>query len=195
MLFWEITDPLSLKQRFKTYFSVRVILLVGFWAILIIVQFLSRNILSWPKTGFDDLISFLGLVLFLLGFFIALWAKFTMRKNWGLPSQHDFQRQKELITSGPFRFSRHPIYLGLSFMFLGFSITLRSYLIFLNLIIIWRSFRASIVEEMLLTKYFGKDYLAYKKNVPRFIFACRTRSSLTRRINVQKRIHTSGDEE
>lgn len=170
LLFWEITDPLSLKQRFKTYFSVRVILLVGFWVILIIVQFLSRNILSWPQTGFDDLISFWGFLLFLMGFFIAVWAKFTMRKNWGLPSQHDFKRQKELITSGPFRFSRHPIYLGLSLMFIAFSITLKSYFIFLNLLIIWRFYRASIVEEKLLTEYFGKKYLAYKKKVPRFIF-------------------------
>lgn len=170
LLFWEITDPLSLKQRLKSYFSVRILLLVGFWVILIIVQFLSRNILSWPQTGFDNLIGFLGFLTFLLGFVVAVWAKFTMRKSWGLPSQHDFQRQKELICSGPFRFSRHPIYLGLSFMFLGFSITLRSYLIFLNLIIIWRFYKASVIEEKLLTRYFGKSYLVYKKKVPRIIF-------------------------
>lgn len=170
MIIWEITDPLSFKQRIKTYLSARIILLVGFWVILITAQLLKTSILSWPQTRFDEWISLLGFLIFLLGFFIAVWAKLTMRKNWGVPGQHDFQRQKELITSGPFRFSRHPIYLGLSLMFIAFSVTLRSYLIFLNLIIIWKFYRASIVEEKLLTQYFGKNYLAYKAKVPRFIF-------------------------
>lgn len=170
LVIWLVTTPRPFKKKVLDYLSLKTISIISFLVFLVTLQVYTISSLSWPETSYDSLISFLGFCIFIFGFVTAVWAKLTMRGNWGAPGQHDFQRQKELVVSGPFRFSRHPIYLGLSLMFVAFSMTSRSYLIFLNLIIIWRFYQASIVEEKLLTRYFGKNYLAYREKVPRFIF-------------------------
>lgn len=170
LVIWLATGPFRLKKRILVYLSPKIISIVSFLIVLVTLQVLTSSFLSWPVTSYDSLVSFLGFCIFIFGFVIAVWAKLTMRRNWGVPGQHDFQRQKKLITWGPFGFSRHPIYLGLTLVFMAFSVTLRSYLIFLNLIIIWRFYRASIIEEKLLTRHFGRSYLAYKGKVSRFIF-------------------------
>ena len=53
----------------------------------------------------------LGLVLFGLGLAFAIWARVHIGRNWGTPmTQKD---EPELVTSGPYRLVRHPIYSGI----------------------------------------------------------------------------------
>ena len=52
----------------------------------------------------------LGLILFAVGLGFAIWARVHIGRNWGTPmSQKD---EPELVTSGPYRLVRHPIYSG-----------------------------------------------------------------------------------
>ncbi len=52
-----------------------------------------------------------GLVLFALGLGFAVWGRVHIGRNWGSPmTQKD---EPELVTSGPYRLVRHPIYSGL----------------------------------------------------------------------------------
>ena len=52
----------------------------------------------------------LGLVLFAMGLGFAVWARLRIGRNWGTPmAQKD---EPELVTSGPYRLVRHPIYSG-----------------------------------------------------------------------------------
>ena len=53
----------------------------------------------------------LGLILFAVGLGFAIWARVHIGRNWGTPmSQKD---EPELVTSGPYRLVRHPIYSGI----------------------------------------------------------------------------------
>lgn len=168
-LIWIIADPRSLQERIKAYFNPKSALYGLAEMAVIVATYLSRKYYPWPNTTLDGLIVLLGIIIFLVGMFIAVWAKITMKANWGMPGQHDITRQNKIIRKGPFSFSRNPIYLGLILVILGYTLALKSYTILLVPIAIAYFYKAVLKEEKILTKYFGKEYLEYKSKVPRFI--------------------------
>ena len=58
-----------------------------------------------------------GAVVFLSGLGLALWARVHLGRNWGMPMTE--RAEPELVTSGPYRFVRHPIYSGILLGMLG----------------------------------------------------------------------------
>jgi protein-S-isoprenylcysteine O-methyltransferase Ste14 len=58
-----------------------------------------------------------GAVVFACGIALAIWARINLGRNWGMPMTQ--KAEPELVTSGPYRFVRHPIYSGLLIGLLG----------------------------------------------------------------------------
>ncbi len=169
---WIITSPFPLVEWFIMQFKTDK--LVGFIintsaVVIFLVQIFGVPIFPLPHTSFDIPMTLLGLILSLLGASLAIWARVTMGKIWGLPKQHDFKRQNKLIVNGPYEYTRNPIYVGLIIIYIGFELTLHSFLILAVLIPVIKFYQAIITEEKLLVKYFGKNYLLYKAKVPRII--------------------------
>src|SRR5437899_2834237 len=48
----------------------------------------------------------IGAVLFAGGIALAVWARLHLGRNWGMPMTQ--RAEPELVTSGPYRFVRHP---------------------------------------------------------------------------------------
>lgn len=162
---WFLTDPRKLQDRLNLKDILFTIAQLSF----IVLNLYSTRYFPIPKTPYDWLIQIPGIFLFLFGMYIAIWAKLTMKSSWGTPAGHDLKRQSKLITSGPFSLSRNPIYLGVIMMFFGLTLASLSWFIFLVPLIAWRFYQATLKEEQLLKVYFGKTYLEYYKNTPRFI--------------------------
>ena len=82
-----------------------------------------------------------------------------------------FQVSSVLVTSGPFRFSRNPIYLGMVLILLGTSILLGTATppILIPLFVILITQRFIRPEEAMLEQRFGSEYLAYRARVRRWI--------------------------
>jgi protein-S-isoprenylcysteine O-methyltransferase Ste14 len=79
--------------------------------------------------------------------------------------------QKKLITSGPFRFSRNPLYLGGNvFIFLGAALLFGSptglFLTAVNILLVNLWIRR---EEKQLEQYFGEEWVRYKNRVRRWL--------------------------
>lgn len=163
-LYWLVSDPRPLKERFSRKISLtypRVFF-------TIIPQIISGLFFPWSAALLNQLFIYLGLIFFFIGLLIAVWAKSEMGSYWNLPAKYDQTRQIKLIRSGPFSFSRNPIYLGVLLFSLGFSLAVKS--IFLPLVLLlFLSLKKDILrEEQILEKSFGEKYLQYKKAVPRF---------------------------
>ena len=74
----------------------------------------------------------------------------------------------ELVITGPFKYSRHPIYL-FSIVILGFRSTMDLfYLVFFICMLIY-FYVGSVYEEKSLEKRFGSSYKDYQNTVPRLI--------------------------
>jgi protein-S-isoprenylcysteine O-methyltransferase Ste14 len=113
----------------------------------------------------------LGLSLFALGLGFAIWARVRIGRNWGTPmSQKD---EPELVTSGPYRFVRHPIYTGILVAGVGTATALNwTWLIAVALGGVYFIYSA-VVEERYLTREFPDAYPAYRhstKMLVPFIF-------------------------
>ena len=166
---WLSTDPRPVRERVLHYSSFggqkTLLVQVGHS----VLQIVGHIYLPVYTGVFNNLIVAIGLVGFFAGLLLAVWAKFTMKRVWGVPAQHNIERQNRLITEGPFRFTRNPIYVGLLMMNLGFAFALKSMLFFTAYIVYWYFNNAIKQEEILLGKHFGKEYLDYKKNASRFL--------------------------
>ena len=104
----------------------------------------------------------LEIALFVLGLGLAIWARVHIGRNWGTPmSQKD---DPELVTSGPYRFVRHPIYSGILLAGVGTAVALGWFwLIAVALAGIYFVYSAT-VEERYLTEQFPDAYPAYRRS-------------------------------
>jgi protein-S-isoprenylcysteine O-methyltransferase Ste14 len=76
-----------------------------------------------------------------------------------------------IVTSGPYRFSRNPIYLGFLCLLIGFPFIFRNYwgLILSPLLIVLMNTLVIQHEEAYLEKKFGEAYTGYKSRVRRWL--------------------------
>ncbi len=166
--FWDYLDPRTLKERLRWYLKPHTLFFafLAFFSVVIVIKDPRKFQFDWNNL----FLVIFGTVLYILGFIISIWARATMRKNW-LPAGegHDIKRQPRLITDGPFKYSRNPIYVGLTLLYFGALLALRTYLIFVPIIFFWYYHSSVVQEEKNLERYFGKKYLEYKKKTPRYI--------------------------
>jgi protein-S-isoprenylcysteine O-methyltransferase Ste14 len=76
-----------------------------------------------------------------------------------------------LVTSGIYRWTRNPMYLGMALIYAGVAILFDSLLALLLLIAVVAIIQCYVIprEEAYLERTFGNDYLAYKARVRRWI--------------------------
>jgi protein-S-isoprenylcysteine O-methyltransferase Ste14 len=111
----------------------------------------------------------LGLFLFILSSLLFIWSIFLFR-SFKTPNDPG-KPTLCIITSGPFRFTRNPIYLAFIILHFGFSITIDSVWLFLMAPILFLLFHFGIVlrEEAYLTTKFGSEYSQYLKKTRRWL--------------------------
>jgi len=73
-----------------------------------------------PFGEFSARVGQAGAIVCVLGLAFAIWARVSLGRSWGMPmTLHD---DPELVTSGPYRYVRHPIYTGMGAMLIGTSL-------------------------------------------------------------------------
>lgn len=79
-----------------------------------------------------------------------------------------------LVTSGPFAYTRNPLYVGNILIYLGIGIMSMALFPWLQLVaLIWFVFQYTLIvreEERYLRKTFGQEFSDYCADVPRFLF-------------------------
>lgn len=136
---------------------------VSVLAIVLMIFFL-------PDAGLavtSPVLAAIGLAVVILGLALAIWGRVHLGSNWGMP-----MRQREvpdLITSGPYRYVRHPIYSGLLLGAVGTSLA-NSYLSLIIAVLLGGYFYyAATVEERNLTASFPTQYPEYRRGTKMLI--------------------------
>jgi protein-S-isoprenylcysteine O-methyltransferase Ste14 len=114
-------------------------------------------------------IDLVGVLLVLLGLGVNIWASNLFNKK--STTVKPFEESTYFINGGLYRFSRHPMYLGMAVLLLGIALLLRSITPFLVLpIFAWLVTRNFIKpEEKAMEETFGDAYREYKQRVRRWL--------------------------
>ena len=102
-----------------------------------------------------------GLAVCSAGIALAVWARIYLGRNWGSPMS--VKENPELITTGPYKYIRHPIYSGFLLAIRGSY--LASGLIWLIILVITSPYfiYSSLMEDGQMEKQFGEKFLDYKR--------------------------------
>jgi protein-S-isoprenylcysteine O-methyltransferase Ste14 len=108
-----------------------------------------------------------GVVVFATGIALAVWARIYLGRNWGMPtSQKD---DPELVTTGPYRFVRHPIYTGILLGGLGTALATNLIGVIVVGVLGAYFYYSASVEEKNLTAAFPAAYPAYRASTKMLI--------------------------
>ena len=139
---------------------IEVLLLIG---LPILLHFLYPIVTIFPKPY-----GYLGILVMALGLAIQSQAAKLFREvgaSFSLEGD-----SSSLVTSGPFRHSRNPIYLGMLLWLFGLAILLGSLsaFVFPAFVFLLANFVLIPMEERSMHEKFGEAYLEYKSRVRRW---------------------------
>jgi len=130
---------------------------------LIVVRFLSGN----GYTVHSGVLRVVGTVLFAGGLALAIWARVILGRNWGTPMS--LKEDPELVTSGPYRLVRHPIYTGILTAALGTALAVYfSWFIVFGVMGAYFVYSAHI-EDGLMADSFPSTYPEYREHTKMLI--------------------------
>ena len=110
-----------------------------------------------------------GVALFLVGAVIAGWGLWVFRK--ARTTTVPGERSARLVTWGPYRFTRNPMYVGLTLAYIGEAGILQQIwpLVLLPLVFAYVNWVVIPLEESRLGQVFGPAYEQYRARVRRWI--------------------------
>jgi protein-S-isoprenylcysteine O-methyltransferase Ste14 len=141
--------------------------LAGFAAVIVYV--ILPGWLAWASLPFPLWVRWLGVGIALVGFALLQWSQNTLGKNWSDTPR--MIREQSLVTSGPYRFIRHPIYTAF-ILILGSTLLISANwlvgLTWLGMTVLEVISRIGF-EEHLMLEYFGDQYREYMEYTGRLL--------------------------
>lgn len=145
----------------KTYKDIVFVL----FQLIILVLFFILPV--WWRFYVNDFVFISGCIIAAAGPLIIIWASINLGRSISpFPTPNE---KGVLITSGIFKFIRHPIYSGFLLLLIGVTISTGSLsrVVITLLSMIFYSIKASYEEQRLMKKYPG--YFQYKEQTGKFI--------------------------
>jgi protein-S-isoprenylcysteine O-methyltransferase Ste14 len=164
VLFWIywLASAFGVKQGRA---SRRRIPLNGLTALSVVV--LVRVFRGGSLAVHSPVLGVIGAVVFASGIALAIWARVHLGSNWGMPMSQ--KAEPELVTSGPYRFVRHPIYSGLLAAVLGTALATNLIGLIIVAILGGYFYYSASVEEKNLVATFPEAYPAYQASTKMLI--------------------------
>ena len=154
-----------------TKFQLNVFFKYAYEIILVFIQFfiISLHFFQWELLPKKQIIQvshisyFIGILIIIIAFIIMLVSIKDLGRNLS-PFPRPINNSN-LVTTGIYRFTRHPMYYSLIFISIGvFIIKLSIYYLFLTIsLALIIKFKIALEEKYLINKF--KNYLLYKNEV------------------------------
>jgi len=145
--------------------------LVKFIKLLILAAIVAQTVLPMdilPITADPAAVRVAGLVFFTLGLLTAVAARIQLGTNWSDIEEGRIADRHAVVSSGIYRFIRHPIYTGDILLLLGLELCLNSWLVLGLVLLVPAVAMQAIKEERKLVNALP-DYAAYIRRTKRFI--------------------------
>ena len=130
--------------------------------VVIVIVLIRLHVFRGHGLSTDSWRAGIGLVAFAVGLGFAIWARVIIGRNWGTPMMQ--KDEPELVTTGPYRPVRHPIYSGILLAGVGTAVALSWVWLFAAGLAGVYFVYSAIVEERYMTEKFPDAYLAYTRS-------------------------------
>ena len=145
----------------------KVVTLFIYWGRKVIEIFISFLVpilllLEIIKTNTTNTAYYLGILFSLIGLLLMIWTRFNRNKDWGFMGDDSGD---VLFTDGPYKFTRHPYYVGAMLAGIGIYLQLNYWLTLLMLPVVLFMLYVIKKEDEFLEKRFGNAYSKYKRKV------------------------------
>lgn len=132
------------------------------------IYLINPDWMAWSKIGLPEWVRWLGVGLGILGAFLIYWLFSSIRS--GITATSATRKEHALVTSGPYRWVRHPLYTAGTLMFLAFAMMADNWFIGLMAVLtfIVMAIRTPKEEANLIEK-FGDEYREYMKHTGAFL--------------------------
>ncbi len=139
---------------------------IGLW-IIVLVYLINPAWMRWASVPLPDWLRWSGLALAILSVPLMYWTLSNLGKN--LTNTVVTRTGATLVTSGPYRWIRHPFYVVTGLAMAAASLLSANWLIALDSVAVFAllSVRTAHEEQKLVEK-FGDDYRAYMATTGRF---------------------------
>jgi protein-S-isoprenylcysteine O-methyltransferase Ste14 len=148
------------KDKPKTYLQTLPVILSTLTLVVLIVSLFQVGTLEYRNN--NQAIRIIGLLVYLVFSWVQIWITKVLGDNY--TQDIAIKKEHQLVTSGPFKFIRHPQYLSQILIDLGGAIATLSFILApIAIIEIPFLFMRAAFEDKLLEKHFGESFRSYKK--------------------------------
>jgi protein-S-isoprenylcysteine O-methyltransferase Ste14 len=170
-LLWEILKRRNRTETpMKNYSHSAYLWLIkmakGVVLIFLAVQTLFLDLL--PIAAEPTPLRIIGSAMYFSGLAIAVIGRLQLGKNWVDLEDYQVLQKQSLITSGIYRYIRHPIYTGDLLLLIGLQLALNSWLVLALSVPLLIVIRQVLAEEALLSRAFP-GYAIYCTRTKRFL--------------------------
>lgn len=159
-------EKISLKEEGRLTTLLLRIFGLSIWG-GVFVYLLSPNWMKWSTIDLPESLRWLGVALGVLGDLLAYWVFTNLGNN--VTRTVVTRKSAQLVTSGPYRWVRHPLYLMGLIGYIGFALLAENWFIALaTVLVFWVLALRSDKEESKLIEKFGDEYREYMKQTGRF---------------------------
>ena len=150
------------RSRWRRCAGLRVAILL-----IVLVLLRIRAVRTALAPVRDPALQAVGLALFVLGLALAVWARVHIGRNWGTPMSQKVD--PELVTDGPYRRVRHPIYSGIVLAMTGTALAVDLYWLVAVALLGAYFLYSAVMEERYMTGLFPERYPAYQRSTKMLI--------------------------
>jgi len=130
--------------------------------------YLSRS--YFPEFS-NSVLNLLSIISFVVGIFVFAAAVSSFKKQKTTVNPISIENASSLVVSGIFKYSRNPMYLGMSFVLLGltFKFNVIGGLLLTGIFMLFITIFQIKPEEVAMEKLFDQEWKDYTKNVRRWL--------------------------
>ena len=135
-------------------------------AVVVVILF-RLNVGHQHRVGTTPLLCGIGLAVWAAGLGLAIWARVRIGRNWGMPMTR--RQEPDLVTAGPYRLIRHPIYSGILLAVAGTALAASLYGLIVAAVIAAFFGYSARREERFLAERFPDTFPPYKASTKMLI--------------------------
>jgi len=144
-------------------------LLLGASLVSILLYSLDPSLMKWSALSLPTWLRWLGFFLGLIALLVFFWVLQSLGQNFS--TSLTISKKQTLVTRGPYRWVRHPMYTSFVLLWVGFLLLSLNWFIGLTgiLAFAWAIVVRTPKEEQMMIDRFGEEYITYMKRTGRYL--------------------------